>query len=82
MDPGEQTKLILGASVEFVIQNRQGKKVATHVKVLPHGTVSFDDVSNEIHEGVVRTPVKRSFTHGRGKEVSVIHNIHKNVLIF
>lgn len=69
VDPGEQTKLILGASVEFVIQNRQGKKVATHVKVLPHGSVSFDDVSNEIHEGVVRTPVKRSFTHGRGKEL-------------
>ena len=69
MDPGEQTKLILGVSVEFVIQNRQGKKVATQVKVLPHGTVTFDNISTKIYEGVIRSPVKRSFTHGRGKEV-------------
>ncbi len=69
VDSGEHTQLIIGASVEFLIQNRQGKKVATQVKVLSHGTVTFDTVSSEIHEGVIRVPVKRSFTHGRGKEV-------------
>jgi cold shock CspA family protein len=65
---GEETKLILGASVEYVIQNRQGKLVATQISVLPHGTVTFDSVSSDTREGVVKTPVIRSFTHGRGKE--------------
>lgn len=76
MDHGEQTKLIIGASVEFVIQNRQGKRVATQVKVLPHSTVTFDTVGTDIHEGAIRVPVKRSFTHGRGKEVSYRKNNH------
>ena len=48
----------------------QGKEVATQIKILPDGSVTFDDVSMEQFEGVIRTPVIRSFTHGRGKEVS------------
>lgn len=67
VDQGEDTKLILGASVEFVIQNRQGKHVACQIKVLPHGTVSFDVIGEDQFEGVVKAPVIRSFTHGRGK---------------
>ena len=71
MDHGEDTKLILGASVDFVIQNRQGKDVASQIKVLPHGTVSFDMIGEDEYKGVIQSPVIRSFTHGRGKVVSV-----------
>lgn len=63
-----ESDLILGTSVEFVIQNRQGKEVASHIKVLPLGTVLFDDVSDDQFQGAVKQPVVRSFTHGRGKE--------------
>lgn len=50
----------------------QGKDVATQIKILPVGSVTFDDVSVEQFEGVIRSPVIRSFTHGRGKEVGLI----------
>ena len=46
----------------------QGKEVATQIKVLPLGTVQFDDISQDLLQGAVRQPVIRSFTHGRGKE--------------
>ena len=34
--------LWIGAPVEFVLQNRQGKDVATQIRLLPPGTVNFD----------------------------------------
>ena len=40
------------------------------MEILPAGSVVFDSVSDEQYEGVVRKPMIRSFTHGRGKEVS------------
>ena len=46
----------------------QGKEVATQIKVLPMGSVVFDDVAGEKLQGAVKHPVMRSFTHGRGKE--------------
>ena len=54
-----------------MIQNRQGKDVACQIKVLPHGTVSFDIIGEDEYQGVIRVPVIRSFTHGRGKVVGV-----------
>ena len=47
----------------------QGKEVATQIKVLPSDSVQFDSVAEELFQGAVRTPVIRSFTHGRGKEL-------------
>ena len=47
----------------------QGKEVATQINVLPPGTVQFDEVASEKLQGAVKSPVIRSFTHGRGKEV-------------
>ena len=46
----------------------QGKEVATQIKVLPPGSVEFDTIGQEVFQGAVKTPVIRSFTHGRGKE--------------
>jgi len=43
--------------------------VATQINVLPPGTVLFDDIASELLQGAVKSPVIRSFTHGRGKEV-------------
>lgn len=65
---GSESDMVLGASVQFTIQNRQGKEVATQIKVLPMGSVVFDDVAQEELQGAVKQPVIRSFTHGRGKE--------------
>ena len=42
--------------------------MASHIKVLPLGTVLFDDISADQFQGAVKLPVVRSFTHGRGKE--------------
>ena len=43
--------------------------MATQIKVLAAGSVQFDSVGEEEFQGAVRTPVIRSFTHGRGKEL-------------
>ena len=43
--------------------------MATQIKVLPAGSVQFDRIGEEMFQGAVRTPVIRSFTHGRGKEL-------------
>ena len=42
LSPGYRDQLSVGCPVEFVVQNRQGKEVATQVKVLPPGSISFD----------------------------------------
>ena len=54
--------------VHVLVFVSQGKEVASQIKVLPVGTVQFDDVSNDQYQGAVKLPVVRSFTHGRGKE--------------
>ena len=41
--PGESLDSVwIGAPVEFVLQNRQGKDVATQIRLLPPGSVNFD----------------------------------------
>ncbi|XP_069797551.1 cold shock domain-containing protein E1 isoform X4 [Narcine bancroftii] len=42
-----------GDDVEFTIKERNGKEVATEVKLLPQGTVIFEDVSIEHFDGTV-----------------------------
>ena len=46
----------------------QGKEVATNIKILPPGSVLFDDVNSDQLRGAIKNPVIRSFTHGHGKE--------------
>ena len=46
----------------------QGKEVAVQIQVLSTGSVLFHTVSEDVFQGAVKTPVIRSFTHGRGKE--------------
>lgn len=42
---GNLTDLCVGANVEFEIQDRHGKEIACNIKLLPMGSVCFDDVS-------------------------------------
>ena len=39
--------------MEFTIKDRNGKEVATDVRLLPQGTVIFEDISIEHFEGTV-----------------------------
>ncbi|XP_057680775.1 cold shock domain-containing protein E1 isoform X2 [Corythoichthys intestinalis] len=50
---GDLEALQAGDDVEFTIKDRQGKEVATEVKLLPQGTVIFEDISIEQFEGTV-----------------------------
>ena len=54
--------------IPYLVYLLQGKEVAAHIKVLPPGSVQFDDVGTEKLRGAIKNPVIRSFTHGRGKE--------------
>ncbi|XP_066456192.1 cold shock domain-containing protein E1 isoform X3 [Eleutherodactylus coqui] len=50
---GDLEALQPGDDVEFTIKDRNGKEVATDVRLLPQGTVIFEDISIEHFEGVV-----------------------------
>ncbi|XP_028652267.2 cold shock domain-containing protein E1 isoform X1 [Erpetoichthys calabaricus] len=50
---GDLETLQAGDDVEFTIKDRNGKEVATEVRLLPQGTVIFEDISIEQFEGVV-----------------------------
>ncbi|KAM4044938.1 cold shock domain-containing protein E1 isoform 5-T5 [Anomaloglossus baeobatrachus] len=50
---GNLEALQAGDDVEFTIKDRNGKEVATDVRLLPPGTVIFEDISIEHFEGVV-----------------------------
>ncbi|XP_064425290.1 cold shock domain-containing protein E1 isoform X2 [Latimeria chalumnae] len=50
---GDLEALQPGDDVEFTIKERNGKEVATEVKLLPQGTVIFEDISIEHFEGIV-----------------------------
>ncbi|XP_064387702.1 cold shock domain-containing protein E1-like [Halichondria panicea] len=63
-----ESSVEVGSCVEFVVQNRQGKDVAANIQLLSAGSVQFDEVAGDFLQGVVKKPVIRSFTHGRGKE--------------
>ncbi|XP_075052403.1 cold shock domain-containing protein E1 isoform X2 [Mixophyes fleayi] len=50
---GDIDALQPGDDVEFTIKDRNGKEVATDVRLLPQGTVIFEDISIEHFEGTV-----------------------------
>ncbi|KAM8754940.1 cold shock domain-containing protein E1 isoform 7-T7 [Acanthopagrus schlegelii] len=50
---GDLEALQAGDDVEFTIKDRNGKEVATDVRLLPQGTVIFEDISIEQFEGTV-----------------------------
>lgn len=50
---GDLESLQPGDDVEFTIKERHGKEVATDVKLLPQGTVIFEDISIEQFDGTV-----------------------------
>uniref|UniRef100_A0A8C1UUU5 Cold shock domain-containing protein E1 n=1 Tax=Cyprinus carpio TaxID=7962 RepID=A0A8C1UUU5_CYPCA len=50
---GDLEALQAGDDVEFSIKERNGKEVATDVRLLPQGTVIFEDISIETFEGTV-----------------------------
>ncbi|XP_053313537.1 cold shock domain-containing protein E1 isoform X3 [Spea bombifrons] len=50
---GDLEALQPGDDVEFTIKERNGKEVATDVRLLPQGTVIFEDISIEHFEGTV-----------------------------
>lgn len=60
---GNINELVLGDDVEFTIQSRNGKEVATEIKKLPEGTVIFEDVALEKRRGKVQKTLKTP--HGR-----------------
>jgi cold shock CspA family protein len=51
----------LGDNVEFTIQTRNGKEVATNIIKLPSGTVVFEDVGTEYFRGQVLKPIDRNY---------------------
>merc|ERR1740129_2590482 len=51
----------LGDNVEFTIQTRNGKEVATNIIKLVAGTVVFEDVGTEYFRGQVLKPIDRNF---------------------
>ncbi|XP_067384496.1 cold shock domain-containing protein E1 isoform X12 [Channa argus] len=60
---GDLEALQAGDDVEFTIKDRNGKEVATDVRLLPQGTVIFEDISIEQFEGTVfkvipKVPIK------------------------
>ncbi|XP_017266797.1 cold shock domain-containing protein E1 isoform X4 [Kryptolebias marmoratus] len=50
---GDLEALQAGDDVEFTIKDRNGKEVATDVRLLPQGMVIFEDISIEQFEGTV-----------------------------
>lgn len=44
-------ELRLGLNVEFEVENRLGKEMASNIRSLPDGTVSFEDVSGQVYVG-------------------------------
>ncbi|XP_068230034.1 RNA-binding protein Unr isoform X3 [Palaemon carinicauda] len=57
--------LKLGDDVEFYIQTRNGKEVATNMVKLSPGTVVFEDINPELIKGQVLKPVERNPRHSQ-----------------
>lgn len=50
-------ELKIGLNVEFELQDRFGKEIACNVKMLPDGTVSFDELSRNVFIGRIIQPL-------------------------
>uniref|UniRef100_A0A8C1YRR9 Cold shock domain-containing protein E1 n=1 Tax=Cyprinus carpio TaxID=7962 RepID=A0A8C1YRR9_CYPCA len=63
---GDLEALQAGDDVEFTIKERNGKEVATDVRLLPQGTVIFEDISIETFEGTVTKVIPKVPTKNQG----------------
>lgn len=61
LEANNKENIDLGDNVEFTIQTRQGKEVATNITILPSGTVVFEDVGTEYFRGQVLKPIDRNY---------------------
>lgn len=62
--------LRIGMNVEFEIQDKYGKEIATNIKSLPDGTVCFDELSRNIFVGrITQAPIR---LNGTGASLSSI----------
>jgi len=52
-------ELKLGLNVEFELQDRHGKEIACNIKMLPDGTVSFDELSRNVYIGRIIQPLTK-----------------------
>uniref|UniRef100_A0A8C2RP07 Cold shock domain-containing protein E1 n=1 Tax=Capra hircus TaxID=9925 RepID=A0A8C2RP07_CAPHI len=63
---GDLESLQPGDDVEFTIKDRNGKEVATDVRLLPQGTVIFEDISIEHFEGTVTKVIPKVPSKNQG----------------
>lgn len=49
--------LHIGDHVEYCVQDRNGKEVATNIRLLPPGSVQLEEISSEIFVGIVEKPL-------------------------
>nr|XP_015197722.1 PREDICTED: cold shock domain-containing protein E1 isoform X6 [Lepisosteus oculatus] len=82
---GDLEALQAGDDVEFTIKERNGKEVATDVRLLPQGTVIFEDISIERFEGTVtkvipKVPTKNQNDPLPGRIRARIHFADKELL--
>lgn len=49
--------LHIGDHVEYCVQDRNGKEVATNIRLLPPGTVQLEEISSDIFIGTVEKPL-------------------------
>ena len=54
---GNLSDLCVSANVEFEIQDRHGKEIACNIRLLPMGTVSFDEISKVLYIGRILKPL-------------------------
>jgi cold shock CspA family protein len=67
-NPNQELKL--GLNVEFELQDRYGKEIACNVKILPNGSVSFDELERNIFIGRITQPLT--------KLSNLLHNTNLN----
>lgn len=60
---GNIAELVLGDDVQFNIQHRNNKEVATSISKLPEGTVIFEDVSTDKKKGKIAKVIKATRKH-------------------
>jgi cold shock CspA family protein len=72
-------ELKLGLNVEFEIQVRYGKEIATNITMLPDGTVCFDELSPNVFIGrIVQAPIR--LTNGSVTLGRLLYDSHQESL--
>lgn len=78
-NPDQELKI--GLNVEFELQDRHGKEIACNIKMLPDGSVSFDELSSNIYLGRIIQPLTptKYFTNLTGINLNGISSIGRLV---